>query len=249
VVEPLRTDLWVHPDAETAARAAAHRLLGLGERAAAARGRFSVAVSGGRSPEPMFRELASAASPDRWGSWEVFWCDERLVPPADPRSNVGLARRLWLGPGSVPEARVHPIPTSGTAAGAARTYEGELRRFFGDAPAPAWDAVVLGVGPDGHTASLFPGSSTLGVRDRWVVAEPHPGQPPAVPRVSLTLDALSHARVAIFLVCGAEKRPILSRLLGSGTGPRPKSELPAARVRAVESVEWFVDRDALPSTA
>jgi 6-phosphogluconolactonase len=249
VVEPLRTNLWVNPDAETAARAAAHRLLGLAERAIAARGRFVVALSGGTTPEPMFRELAATeGSAERWRSWQVFWCDERHVPSTDARSNFSLARRLWLEPAGVPRSNVHPVPTSGTPEADARAYEAELRRFFAPETAPSWDATVLGVGPDGHTASLFPGSASLAVTDRWVVAEPNPGQPPRVPRVTLTLAGLSHARVAIFLVCGGAKRPIVSRLL-SPVGPHPsKAGLPAARVGAVESIEWFVDQDAAPAS-
>jgi 6-phosphogluconolactonase len=250
VVDPLRTNVWVHPDAETAARAAAHRVLGLAERAVAAEGRFAVAVSGGKTPEGMFRELASAGGPpNRWKAWQVFWCDERHVPSTDPRSNFGLARRVWLRPARVPVEGIHPVPVSRSLEQDATAYEDELRRFFAPGSTAGWDAVVLGVGPDGHTASLFPGSASLEVPGRWVVGEPEPRQPPDVPRVTLTLEGLSHARVAIFLVCGADKRAILSRLLDP-VGPHPsKLALPAARVGATESVEWFVDRDALPPTA
>jgi 6-phosphogluconolactonase len=206
-----------------------------------------VAVSGGRTPEPVFEQLAARAGEfDRWRNSDVFWCDERLVPPSDLRSNFGLARRLWLTPAGVPRENVHPVPSSLPLEDAAREYEADLRGRFDRTAAPTFDAVLLGVGPDGHTASLFPGAPALDVRDRWAAGEPRPAQPPLVPRVTLTLEGLRHGRVAIFLVCGAEKRAVLARLLGRSTGETERAKLPAARVSAVDAVEWFLDRDAAP---
>ena len=243
MVDRLNRSVHVAPDAAEAAAAVAERLVRLSDGARARRGSFGVAVSGGRTPEALFRELAGRADgPTLWPDWQLFCVDERLVPPDDPRSNLGLARRLWLAPAGFPEENVHPIPTDVPPEEAARRYEATLRTFFGRSGRSTFDAVVLGVGVDGHTASLFPGAPTLDARDRWVVAEPRPAQPPEVPRITLTLEALGHARTAIFLVCGTEKREVLARLL-PGT-PAPRSDLPAARVAPSESVEWFVDRDA-----
>ncbi len=241
MVERLRRYVQVLPDAATAAQAATDRILQLANAAIDRRGLFSVGLSGGRTPEPVFRALA--ALPDgarRWPSWYVFQCDERWVPEDDARSNLGLARRLWLAPSEFPEDHVRSVTTRVPPEAAARRYEGELRGFFAGAPA-TFDAAVLGLGPDGHTASLFPGSATLDGGGRWVVAEPHPALPPDVPRVTLTLEALGRVRTAVFLVTGPEKREAVARVLGPD-GPVPA--LPGARVTAQDGVEWYLDRDA-----
>jgi 6-phosphogluconolactonase len=247
VVDALEPVVRVHADPVSAARAAAERLAALASDRRARGERFRLAVSGGRTPEPMFRALADPpGGPERWRDWDVFWCDERLVPPTDPRSNFGLARRLWLGPAGVPTGNVHPVDTTLSLEAAAQDYETALRAFFGGAPATTFDVVVLGVGPDGHTASLFPGAASLRARERWVAGEPRPRQPPRVPRVTLTLAGLALARHALFLACGAEKRPVLAKLLDrTSAGPRAPA-LPAGRVRGVETTEWYLDRDATP---
>lgn len=238
----------VHPDPESGGRAVADRLLGLAAGAIAGRGRFVLGVSGGEGPKPLFRALARGGLPD--GAY-VFWCDERLVPATDPLSNYGLARRLWLEPSRFPADRTFPIPTDATLEAAASRYEATLRRFFGPdaarAEGPAtFDALVLGVGPDGHTASLFPRAPSLEVADRWVVGEPQPARPPFVPRVSLTLEAIRTARLVVVLAWGAEKRGILRRIFADPGRGGPRGEVPAARVQARESVEWHIDRAAAP---
>jgi len=246
VVEPLSPRLRIFPTAIAAAEAAAQRVRELAASSRAHRGEFALAVSGGRTPEPMFTALASEGSgPGSWERWQLFWCDERLVAPDDPRSNFGLARRLWLRPGHFPPAQAHPVPTTGPAEEMAADYDQLLRKGRDGTVRHALDVVVLGVGPDGHTASLFPGSPTLACQDRWAVAEPRPTLPPHVPRVTLTLEALHHARVAIFLVCGADKREAVRRTLRA-TAEGAGAVLPAARVAPSESNEWFVDRDAAP---
>lgn len=250
MVDGLTRVLNVLPDAATAATAVVDRLVALSDRALEEERPFALAVSGGRTPEPMFRALAARPDgPRRWPRWRLFWCDERMVPPGDERSNFGLARRLWLDPAHFPAANVHPVEASAMVADAAVRYEATLRRELGAGNGPTFDAVVLGVGPDGHTASLFPGSASLDVRDRWVVCEPRPSQPPLVPRVSLSLEGIGRARVALFLVAGADKRSILSRVLVEERSSGPGASLPAARVTAVESVEWFVDAAATPASS
>lgn len=247
MVEGLNRVVRVFPDADTAATAASERLVDLAERARGDERPFALALSGGRTPEPLFRALASRPDgPRLWPAWQLFWADERLVPGSDPRNNAGLARRLWLGPSGFPPAGIHAIDPQGSGTEVAIRYEAVLRQYFAGTPA-TFDAVVLGVGGDGHTASLFPGSPALEEAGRWVTAVPRPGQPPYVPRITLTLPALAKARVALFLVTGPEKQPIVSRLLGPDE--RDRAELPPARVQPKESVEWFLDVAAAPAPA
>jgi 6-phosphogluconolactonase len=240
--------ILVHPDPASGGRAVARRLCGLAAEAGRTRGRFALGVSGGESPEPLFRALAAVPEAT---SWSVFWCDERQVPPDDARSNYGLARRRWLAPAHVPAERTFPIPVDRPVEEDAAAYERTVRAYF-DAPpspaasGPAFDALVLGVGPDGHTASLFPGAPELEATGRWVVGVPRPARPPLIPRVSLTLEAIGAARAVLFLAWGEGKREILGRLFADPGRGGPDAELPAARVRARGSVEWHIDRAAVP---
>ena len=250
MVDNVTRTVRVLDEPESTARAGGPPHRRAGRAARRPRGRFVIAFSGGRTPVPLFRALADLSDgPRRWASWELFCCDERCVPRDDERSNLGLARELWLEPSRFPSANVHPVETSGPPEEAARRYDAQLRTFFGTRPGPTFDAVVLGVGPDGHTASLFPGSSTLGVTGRWAVAELTPQMPPPVPRVTLTLEALGRARTAVFLVCGSDKRAALAQILLRRRPPPATAPLPAARVVAVDTTEWFIDRAAAPPGA
>lgn len=187
----------------------------------------SIALSGGSTAQDCYRVLA-ARRPD-WSSVEVFFGDERFVPVADPDSNEGMARRILLD--GVRPAEVHSMAGAGpTPEAAAAAYERRLR-----AHGPL-DLLHLGLGPDGHTASLFPGSPVLAVTDRLVVAtgddlHPHP-------RLTLTYPAIASARLVVFTVAGAEKAAALADV---AAGDR---SLPATRVRAVE-VAWLVDAAAM----
>jgi 6-phosphogluconolactonase len=241
MVDGLAPVVHILADPLRAAEATADRLLALAETALRERGRFVLAVSGGRTPEPLYALLGRRRSGSP--NWHLFLCDERLVPPEDPRSNLGLVRRLWLGPARFPEASVHAVETGLPADEAAERYNAALRAFFGVGPGPTFDLLLLGIGPDGHTASLFPGSPSLAERDRWAVAEKAPALDPAVARVTLTLPALSRARTALFLVSGADKQSSVARILGGGE-PGPSSLLPAARISCAGPVEWFLDRRA-----
>jgi 6-phosphogluconolactonase len=222
----------VLPDAVALARAAVDAWRAAAAEGVRARGRFAVAISGGKTPLPAYALLAREPGLP-WAETDVFFADERCVPPGDPRSNYGAARAALLG--HVP-ARVHRIVGEREPEEAARAYEAELRATLGERP--ALDLVLLGVGDDGHTASLFPGSPALDERARLVLATPAPPGALAAWRVTLGLAALDGARRACFLVEGEGKRAPLARILAG-------EDLPAARVRAAE-VRWLVTRDALP---
>jgi len=180
-----------------------------------------LALTGGSTPRAAY-EQAAALEGD-WGGATVWWGDERCVAPEDPRSNYGLARDALISRVG-PAPRIERIEGEAGPAGGAERYEQRLRAAFGD-PAPAFDLLLLGLGPDGHCASLFPGAPALEVSDRWVVGVEQPGLEPFVARVSLTLPALGGARETIFLVSGAEKADAVRRAFGPGGG-----DVPARRV-------------------
>jgi 6-phosphogluconolactonase len=225
-------------DAEAVARTAAEELAGAAARAVAARGAFTLALAGGSTPRRLYALLADAGAPFRarmpWDRTHVFFGDERPVPPDHPDSNYRMAREALLD--HVAVASVHRIPAEEPAA--AEAYEAELRRFFGipgGGEPPRLDAVLLGLGADGHTASLFPGTAALEETDRWV-ASPFVARL-GTRRTTLTLPILSRARAVLFLVSGAEKAAALARVLAPAPGAEP---LPAARVRPDEGAVWIV---------
>ncbi len=234
-------------DAEAVARAAAEEIVDASSRAIEKRGRFTVALAGGSTPRRTYELLADPGAPFRerlrWDRSHVFFSDERHVPPDHPDSNYRMAREALLE--RVAVASVHRMRgEEPQAAAAAASYEAELRRFFGLAaandPPPRLDLVLLGLGPDGHTASLFPGSSALDERRRWAVA-------PFVERlgtdrITLTLPVLDRAREVLFLVSGAGKADALAQVFTPAPGSAPN---PAARVRPERgALVWIVDRAA-----
>ncbi len=190
--------------AEDIAGTAAGRFLALRPR--------TVALAGGSTPRRLYQRLAASAFP--WPDTEVFFGDERCVPPDHPDSNFRMASESLL---SKVSARVHRMPGETCDAGA---YESELTRVFG-AAVPEFDLVLLGLGEDGHTASLFPGDPALEEKERRVVRVQRPDHP----RLTLTLPVLAAAKVALFLVSGEAKREPLRRLLNG-------EDIPAARVEA-----------------
>jgi 6-phosphogluconolactonase len=235
--------LTIVPDAAALAQEAATRLLA---RLAEPRDRFAVVLTGGSSPEGLYRLLATEPyrSQIPWQRVHWFWGDDRFVPQSDERSNAGTARRLFLDRVPAPTATVHAIPTDAANVDeAARQYQAELRAFYGadqlDPGRPLFDVVLMGVGGDGHTASLFPGQPQVNETRQWVVGVPQAGMEPYVPRVSLTLPALASTRDMLFLVTGRSKREILGRVLSG-------ADLPAARAHSQGDLVWLVDRDAAP---
>jgi len=229
-------------DAAALAKSAADRLLA---RIAANDGRAAICLTGGSSPKQLYQLLATGPYRNRipWEHVHWFIGDERFVPADDPRNNMAVARRLFLDR-CAPVANIHPIPTDTTSPDeAARRYESELQAFYGasrlDPEKPLFDLVLMGVGPDGHTASLFPGYPAMAESVRWVVGVPEAHVEPFLPRVTLTLPALGACREMLFEVAGAEKRAILTRV-------RADENLPANRAHAMGETVWLVDKAALP---
>ena len=225
----------VHPDAEDLARATAAWLR---ERAQAGGPRFAVCLPGGSTPRRVYELLGSAeAARFPWERVHWFFGDERFVPHDHPDSNYRMMRAAMLDAAPVHPANVHPIPTAGLPAEAARRYERELQEFYGgatlDPQRPLFDVVLLGLGEDGHTASLFPGTAALKERKRWVVDVLNPKQEP---RITLTYPALESTRALAFLVAGSSKRAILGRVWAG-------EDLPAAHVRG-PAPDWFIDQAA-----
>lgn len=223
------------PDLESASRAAAGRVARALRQAVAERGRCVLALAGGATPRRTYELLAQ--EPDLpWNAAHLFLGDERCVPPGDGRSNWSLlAATLLAGPGPA-RARLHPMPLgAGEPAAVAAACEAELRAALGGEPL---DLVLLGLGADGHTASLFPGSPLLAEPERLVAATPGPAGDPPLPRVSLTLPALNAAREVLFLAAGAAKARIAEAIWDD---PRAAAgHWPAARVRPKGRLAWLL---------
>jgi 6-phosphogluconolactonase len=237
----------VFPDLDALSAEAAERIVAIARESVEARGRFSIALAGGNTPKRTNRLLVERHRAQiEWPSWQILFGDERFVPWDDDRSNYKMARDTLLSGAPLAKANVHPIPTDvPTPADAAEAYDEVLRRVLvNGAGDGAIDLVLLGVGPDGHTASLFPGSPVLAERIRWARAVDAPTTvEPAVPRVTLTLPILNAARNVIFLVAGSDKRPVIAEILqGADAAPR----YPAAMVTGAGRALWMVEASAMP---
>lgn len=225
-------------DAEVLAAAAAGWLADL---ATASTGRFAVCLSGGSTPRRLYELLAAEPLVSRfpWERTHWFWGDERCVPHGHPDSNSGVARRVLFDRAPVPAGQIHPIPTmlSDPSLAAAR-YAAELMSFYGssalDPARPLFDATLLGVGEDGHTASLFPAGPALDERCAWTAVDLH-SRPE--PRITLTYPVLESSREVAFLVAGASKRAVVAAI-------RRGADLPAARLAPRGTLHWFLDRQA-----
>ena len=216
-------------------------------RAEAGGRRFSVCLSGGSTPRQLYEQIATPAIASRfpWPRVHWFWGDERFVPQNDPDTNYRMAQDALLSRVPIPTGNIHPIPTEGLSAEeAAAAYEATLKKFYGAdvlAPdRPLFDVTLLGIGENGHTASLFPGQPALRETQRWVVAAVGAK---SEPRITLTYPALDSSRDVAFLATGDRKRDVIARAQG---GDRT---MPAARVRPVGRLHWFTDRAAMPRGA
>jgi 6-phosphogluconolactonase len=229
----------IFEDAEALARGAAEWLFA---QALASDRRFAICCSGGSTPKRLYEVLAEPATASRfpWERTHWFWGDERFVPPDHPDSNYRMVREALLSRVAVPTGNVHPVPTAGLSPQeAAVAYEETLKAFYGAdtlaSTRPLFDVTLLGIGEDGHTASLFPGNSALAEMSRWALAIIGAK---SEARITLTYPVLDSSRDAVFLVTGAGKREPVAR---ARSGDRA---LPAARIRPVGRLHWFTDRAA-----
>lgn len=207
-------------------------------------GRFSVCLSGGSTPKRLYEMLAAEPLRDAvpWDRVHWFWGDDRFVPWDNPDSNYRMAHEAMLAQMPVPPGNIHGIAYRGGLADATRAYDAELKAYYGadilDPTRPLFDVVLLGMGPDGHTASLFPGKPALDEHQRWVTEVPEPGLNPRVPRVTLTYPALASSRSVAFVAAGADKHAMMRRVLAG------ERELPSARVTSQGELIWFIDKAA-----
>jgi 6-phosphogluconolactonase len=239
----------VFADADALMRAAADAWVLRADEAIRSSGRFAVALSGGSTPRRLYTLLAAAPRARRvdWSRVHVYWSDERCVPPTDPASNYRMAREALLDHVTLPEANIHRMRGEDEPAAAAAAYERELRRAFSapEGPPPSvpghrFDLVLLGLGEDGHTASLFPGTASLREVSKWVTA--HAAAPQSAWRITLTLPVIDAAAEVAFLVSGEQKAAILQRVIEGRGGP---DELPAQRVAPRGGrLRWLVDAAA-----
>ncbi|NQT36899.1 MAG: 6-phosphogluconolactonase [Planctomycetes bacterium] len=236
----------VFSSAEQVARDAAKRFVDLARPAIDARGRFAVVLAGGSTPQAMYRLLAEPPYRDQvdWPRVEVFWGDERTVPPDHPDSNFRMARRALLSQVPVLSSNVHRMKAEADdLEQAADAYQREIAQAFHVSPEgepPVFDLLLLGMGADGHTASLFPHTAALRETSRWVAVNHVPGL--GASRLTLTSPILNRAAHVLFLVTGAEKAPILADVL---EGPADPHRLPAQTVRPTSgTILWLVDAPA-----
>jgi len=228
----------VAADAEALACLAAHFIAA---RISSALERFSLCLSGGSTPKRAYELLADSGASLDWRKVHLFWGDERFVPPDHPDSNFRMAREALIDHVPIPAAQVLPVPTnSASPEETAASYEATLQGFYGsktlDPERPLFDVTLLGLGEDGHTASLFPGSKALDERDAWVTSII--GVKPE-PRISLTYPALVSSRTNLFVVSGAKKRDILARVLANDM------TLPATRLATRGTIHVIADRAAI----
>ncbi len=239
--------ILVVDDADALAREAAGDFTRRANAAVATSGRFTVALSGGSTPRRLYARLADPNGPFRssieWDRIHLFWGDERHVPPDDPQSNYRMAREELISKVPIPPDNVHRVEAElPDAAEAASRYDAELGRFFELDPGdfPRFDLILLGVGPEGHTASLFPGTSALAVRDRRAVANWVPKLDAF--RITLTLPVFERAASVVFLISGEDKAPIVRAVFDP---KEPPGSLPCERVRPeAGDLVWLLDRPA-----
>jgi 6-phosphogluconolactonase len=240
VTAPLET--LTYPDVAALSRAAADMIAAAAQTAVEERGRFTLCLSGGSTPRTLYQLLA-AEYRERvpWAATSVFFGDERCVPPDNPDSNYAMARAVLLSQISGLETRTHRIEGERAPADAAVRYEVVLRGEF-DAPGDSFDILLLGIGTDGHTASLFPGSPALAERRHWVVATEAPPTAATRARVTLTYPLLNGADTTLILCAGADKRDILGKI--SAARADAPARYPVMQIAPRERLCWLLDRAA-----
>ena len=236
----LPPNVFVFDTSEQLALAAAERFAQYANLSAP--DRFRVALAGGNTPRRVYELLATDPFAKRvdWSQVDLFFGDERCVPPDHPESNYRMAYEALIAKVAIPAGNVYRIIGEGNPGENANQYESQLRKLFGESPWPRFNLILLGMGEDGHTASLFPGGDALKEESKWVVATRHPES--GHERVTLTVPVLNHAARVIFLVTGAGKAERFAQVLRGERCPDP---LPVQLIHPVDgSLEWLVDRAA-----
>jgi len=236
---------FIFPEAEELAQALSTHVLQAASEAVAERQRFTLALSGGSAMTLLAQGLESMPSSQAadWLSWHIYWVDERCVSLTHPDSNFAAAHGIWLSHCPIPSDQIHVIDDTLSPEEAAEAYAADLSRSFqlSDGVMPQFDLVLLGVGEDGHTASLFPGGSALEETSRWVVAVPNAPKPPPN-RISMTLPVINHAREVAVVAVGAGKEPVMTRVREQDV---TKPLLPIQRIHpAPGHLRWFLDSAA-----
>ncbi len=243
---PSVPDIRIQSDSQAVAEAAAEFILEIGREAVRAKGRFILALSGGTTPEILYRVLASPAFAHRfdWSRATFFFSDERCVSPHDSRSNYALADKALFAPLNIPPSQIYRMAgESSDPQAAASEYEQQLRLATNTVSSvpPSLDLILLGLGEDGHTASLFPGSSILQDYRRVIAATQSPKDPPH--RLTMTLAAINRASVVLFLTTGSGKAEIVRAIIEPKT--EAERQFPASLVKPEEGrVIWFLDQAA-----
>jgi len=244
----MKPEIQRYSDVKAMSRAAAGFVGKLAEECVNERGVFTVALSGGSTPRSLYELLAQDPYVNSipWAHTHLFWGDERYVPADHSDSNFAMASQSLIKNVPVPSQNIHRIPTEhASPEEAAEAYGKMLHNLFQSFASvseekglPVFDLILLGMGKDGHTASLFPGSPVLSEQEQWVAATPVPKLNPPVRRISLTFTVINAARNVLFLIAGAEKQPIVQTILEN---PEKARELyPAARVEPTGKLLWFL---------
>ncbi len=255
----MKPEVQRYPNLEALSNAAAEFTCRLAEKNVQKRGAFTLALSGGNTPRPLYEALARPPFDTRmpWRDIHLFWGDERCVPSDHPDSNFAMAFRTLISRIPIPSQNVHRIPAEiDPPEEAAGAYEKLLRGFFrtsvkkdthsnascGGEPFPSFDLILLGVGKDGHTASLFPDDRAVEEEKHWVATVRAPHSSPPVPRITLTLPVINRAECVLFMISGSGKREVIRSIL-EDLDPAPRS-YPAARVNPEGIVVWLIDEEA-----
>jgi 6-phosphogluconolactonase len=234
----MNQNVRIYPDRQALVAAALALMVARIRTAIDERQCCSIALSGGSTPQPLYAALAHAELP--WDCIHIFWGDERYVAATHPDSNYGMTKRVWLDLVPIPTQNVHPMPTDMPDPQlAAKDYEREILAHFGSEAGviPAFDVVLLGMGDDGHTASLFPHTAALAVRDRLITVGDKDGQP----RLTCSFPLLNRSRSTIFLVAGESKQPALAEIFA------PEGDIstyPARGIQPEGELLWLLDAAA-----
>jgi 6-phosphogluconolactonase len=245
----MKPDIKHFPDLEALSLEAAYFVSQTAHESIAKNGFFTLVLSGGSTPRRLYELLSRPPffQDMPWSQIHFFWGDERCVPPDHPDSNYGMAYRSLLSKIPLPGKNIHRIPAEkNPGPWVVQEYEKEILDFFnskvpgsiGTAHIPSFDFILLGLGKDGHTASLFPGDPALMEKEHWITYVPKPGLSPEFPRITMTLPQINQAGTVLFLVSGAEKKEVLKVILNESDAGRDR--YPAARVRPKGKLCWFI---------